>query len=314
MNGRAVLLLGILASLAPGCGARKSTLTFAGIPKMTNNPVFEVAHRGAEQACRELGIELRWDGPARGDAMRQADILRTFVDQGVSGIFLSVNNADVLTPAINEAVAANIPVVLFDADAPQSRRIAFYGVFDDEAGRKGAEILIQAMGPKGTVGLLHGTQGAPNLEARLNGFRAYVKEHAPEIRCLEPVFCDDNAAKAVEVMKTTIQAHPELTGFYCSGGWPLFTPPPGPFEGLEPGKVKVVAFDALPQQLDYVRQGYVHALTGQKLFEWGSESVKMLKQYIDGKRDLPSKVNSGFDVVTKENVEEYAARTAKFFK
>ncbi|MFO0984714.1 MAG: sugar-binding protein [Planctomycetota bacterium] len=311
------VMLALLAMLLCACGgggARHNHLVFAGVPKMTNNPVFEVAHRGAEQACKELGVELRWDGPTRGDAMQQANIVRAFIDQRVDGLLISVNNADVLRSAIDEAVDAHIPVVIFDSDAPRSKRFTFYGVFDEEAGGKGGELLLQAMGKRGKVAILHGTQGATNLEARIRGFRAYVSEHAPEVQCLEPVFCDDNIAKAVEVMKTTIQAHPDLTGFYLSGGWPLFAPAPGPFEGLEPGKIKVVAFDALPQQLDYVRQGYVQALTGQKLFEWGAESVKMLKQYLDGKRDFPAKINSGFDVVTKDNVEQYAAAKARFFQ
>jgi ribose transport system substrate-binding protein len=133
-----------------------------------------------------------------------------------------------------------------------------------------------------------------------------MKAIAPEVACLEPVYCDDNTQKAIEVVKNVIQGNPDLTGFYMSGGWPLFAAPPGPFLGIEPGKIAVVAFDGLPAELDYVRQGYVRALTAQRCAAWGSESVQLLWDWRKGKRNFPTFLDAGFDVVTKINVEEYA--------
>ena len=114
-------------------------------------------------------------------------------------------------------------------------------------------------------------------------------------------------------METAMQAHPEMTGWVLPGAWALFTPPPGPFSAKKPGELTVVSIDALPEQLDYVRQGYVQVLLGQKLFGWGFESVRMLKDIKEGKK-VGGVIDSGVDVVTKENVEEYAQKwkTGKF--
>ena len=75
----------------------------------------------------------------------------------------------------------------------------------------------------------------------------------------------------------------------------------------------MIAFDALPEELDYVRQGYVQVLVGQKLWGWGYESVRLLKQIHDGQK-TPEITDSGVDIVTKDNVEEYAQKwkTGKF--
>jgi ribose transport system substrate-binding protein len=108
-------------------------------------------------------------------------------------------------------------------------------------------------------------------------------------------------------MESAMQAHPELTGWALPGAWALFTPPPGPFSSKKPGSITVISIDALPEELDYVRQGYVQVLMGQKLWSWGYESVRMLKDIKEGKK-VEGVIDSGVDIVTKENVEEYAEK------
>jgi len=62
-----------------------------------------------------------------------------------------------------------------------------------------------------------------------------------------------------------------------------------------------------------VRQGYVQALIGQKLWGWGFESVRLLKELKEGKAPQ-GVIDSGVDIVTKDNVEAYAEKwkTGKF--
>lgn len=66
------------------------------------------------------------------------------------------------------------------------------------------------------------------------------------------------------------------------GGWPLYAAASGTFEGAKPGDVKVLAFDTLNPELEYVRRGYVTALVGQKYYEWGHISVRMLDRIAKG--------------------------------
>jgi ribose transport system substrate-binding protein len=304
-----LLAFAVLLTTACSKDAGPRALVFAGVPKLQNNMVFEQARQGAEAKAKELGVELRWKAPREADAVEQRNIVHALVEQRVDGIFLSVNNPTILEPAIDAAVEAGIPVVCFDSDAPKSRRFTCFSVDDVKAGGRGAELLVKSMGASGAVGVLHGTPGAPNLEARIRGFRDRMRELAPGVRVLDAVYCNDNTQQAIEVVKNVIQGNQDLTGFYMSGGWPLFAAPPGPFLGLTPGKLKVVAFDGLPPELDYVRQGYVEVLTAQKCREWGSESVRLLHEWHRGKRDFPPVIDSGFDEVTRENVEAYAART-----
>ena len=114
-------------------------------------------------------------------------------------------------------------------------------------------------------------------------------------------------------MEAVMQGHKDLNGWVLIGAWALFTPAPGPFSAKKPGDVTVIAVDALPEELEYLRQGYVQVLLGQKLWGWGYESVRLLKEIKEGKQVQPYN-DSGMDVITKENVEQYAEKwkTGKF--
>ncbi len=312
-----LLALVALTMFASGCAKKQehTKLVFAFVPKLLDNPVFQVAWQGAQAAAAELGngmIEVQRFAPVKSDAVEQAQIIESLIEKKVDGIAVSVNDADALIGAIDKAVDAGIPVVTFDSDAPKSKRFAYYGTANAPSGRLMGEYLVKSMGPKGKIGILMGTPGAPNLEERKAGILEYLKDY-PGITVAATEYCYDDVNKGVSGMEAVMQAHPDLTGWVLPGAWALFTPPPGPFASKKPGQLTVVSIDALPEELEYVRQGYVQVLFGQKLFGWGYESIRMLKEYKEGKK-ASGIIDSGTDMITKENVEAYAEKwkTGKF--
>jgi ribose transport system substrate-binding protein len=311
------LLILVVMLMASGCGKKpeEKKLHFAFVPKLLDNPVFQVAWQGAQAAAKELGngkIEVERFAPVKSDAVEQAQIIESLIERKVDGIAISVNDADALKESIDKAMSAGIPVVTFDSDSPKSKRLAYYGTANKPSGKVMAENLVKLMGTKGSIGILMGTPGAPNLEERKEGILEYLKAY-PDIKVATIIYCDDDVNKGVTGMETAMQAHPELTGWVLPGAWALFTPPPGPFGAKKPGSLTVVSIDALPEELDYVRQGYVQVLLGQKLWGWGYESVRMLQEIKEGKAPR-GVIDSGVDIVTKDNVEQYAEKwkTGKF--
>jgi ribose transport system substrate-binding protein len=311
------LLIIIFISVLFGCSkkAEENKLVFAFVPKLLDNPVFQLAWQGAQGAAKDLGsgrIDVERFAPVKSDAVEQAGIIESLIERKVDGIAISVNDADALKESIDKAIDAGIPVVTFDSDSPRSKRLAYYGTANKPSGRLMAEYLVKRMGTKGSIGILMGTPGAPNLEERKEGILEYLKDY-PEITVAATIYCDDDVNKGVSLMEATMEAHPDLTGWVLPGAWALFTPPPGPFASKKAGQMTVISIDALPEELDYVRQGYVQVLLGQKLWGWGYESVRMLKELKEGKTPQ-GVIDSGVDIVTKDNVEEYAQKwkTGKF--
>jgi ribose transport system substrate-binding protein len=291
----------LLAGCSQPGGPR--TPRFAFIPKALHIPVFEYARIGAEREAKKLGVEILWRGPESTDEIRQKEILESFIAQRVDGIAISCLNGDLLTDAIDRAVAAGIPVVTWDSDAPNSRRQAFYGVNDVEGGRALGEGLARLLGGRGTVAIITAL-GADNLQKRLAGARAALAAH-PDITVVEQFDVKDDAVRVAEIIASATQRYPDLDGWLSVGGWPVFVR--NALDPVDPAKTKVVAFDTIPPAPDLLRAGKVQLLVGQKYFGWGEESVKLLKQLADGQPPAQALNYSGIDVVTAENLDAYLA-------
>lgn len=280
-------------------------LRFAVIPKALDIPVFNYARIGAERAAAELGdVEILWNAPPTADQLRQKEILESFITQGVDGIAISALNGDFLTETINRAIDAGIPVVTWDSDAPKSRRMAFYGVDDHQSGLILGEQAVRLLDGKGTVAIITSV-GATNLQLRLDGVREALAK-APGIEIVEVYDIKEDVVRAGELISTGTRRYPDLGAWISVGGWPVFTR--NALDAVDPSKTKVISFDTVEPALDLMRAGKVHVLLGQKYFGWGEETVKLLHGIKNGRMPAKPVIDSGVDVVTPANVEDYAAQ------
>ncbi len=285
------------------------------IAKSQQNPVFQAARTGAIDAARELGeemgieVQIDWRTPSAEDAQQQAQAVEQLASQGVDGIAISCTDANVLTPAINDASAKGVTVVCFDSDAPESDRLAYYGVDDTEAGRAVMTKLAEQMGNEGVVAILAGNQSAPNLQARVRGVKE-VADTIPGITVIDTYYHPETAPDAVAKMQQVQAANPQITGWALVGGWPLYTN--NALDGIA-GNAKVVSMDPLPLPLKYVANGEVQVLVGQPYYGWGYESVRIiLEQKEKGIAPESEMITAPIEYVTAENVDEFAENWEKW--
>jgi ribose transport system substrate-binding protein len=192
-------------------------------------------------------------------------------------------------------------VVTWDSDAPKSKRQAFYGVNDVEAGRALGDGLAHLLNGRGRVAMIT-SLGADNLQKRLDGAKEALKTH-PHMQIVEVFDVRDDAVRVAEVIASAAQRYPDLDGWLSVGGWPVFVR--NALDPIDPARTKVVAFDTIPPAPDLLRAGKVQLLIGQKYFGWGEESVKLLKRVIGGDRPAQPYQYSGMDLVTRDNLDAY---------
>lgn len=202
-----------------------------------------------------------------------------------------------------------IPVVCFDSDAPDSKRFAYYGTDDFNCGQQVAGELATAMGDKGIVAILAGNQTAPNLQSRVRGVKEELAKHKG-IRIVDTYYHKETAQDAAARMEEVQRTNPQISGWALVGGWPLFTK--NALDAVAP-HAKVVSVDALEPQLVYVKNGQVDVLLGQKVYEWGFESVRLLVDKIVN-NTAPSDpiVKADLVRVTKDNADEYGKQWDKW--
>jgi len=297
----------------PAAKPKKKTYVIGLVAKSQNNPVFLAARTGAEDAAMELGgkygvdIRIEWRTPIQEDAQKQAEYIEQLASAGADGIAVSCSDAKTLTMAINSAVDRGTPVVCFDSDAPESKRFAYYGTDDFACGQKVAQELARTMGNKGVVAILAGNQTAPNLQRRVAGVREGLSTH-PDIKILDVYYHKETPQDAVNKLEEVQRTNPQITGWAMVGGWPLFTQ-----NALDNVHAKVVAVDALRPQLPYVKNGQVQVLLGQKVYEWGYESVGLIMaKLIENKTPSEPIIKATLVPVTGENADEYAKNWSRW--
>ena len=301
-----------VAALAVACGGNQPAgpkkLRIALIPKALDIPVFNYANKGAQRKAAELGnVEVVYSGPDKADELKQKEILESFIAQKVDGIAISVQNGDFLTSTIDKAIDAGIPVVTWDSDAPKSKRIAFFGVDDFKSGQIMGEEAAKLLNGKGTVAFLT-SLGANNLQRRMDGAMDSLAKY-PGIKVIETFDIKEDSVRCAELIAIGTNKYPTLGAWISVGGWPVFTA--NALVPVDPAKTKFISFDTNPPAPDLLKAGKVQVLLGQKYFEWGSEPVRILFEAVNKKMPPVAVIDSGVDVVTMQNVDDYVVRWKK---
>lgn len=328
---RTLALLCSAALLMTGCGNKdsaptpgsekktaKTSYVFALIAKSQSNPVFQAARVGAEDAAAELSkkmgvnITVLWRTPNEDDAQKQVEYLEQLVLQGVDGISVSCSEAEVLTAPIDRAVQQGVAVMCFDSDAPASKRFCYHGTDDIDSGHTIMRELAGVLGPgKHVVAIPGGNQNARNIQNRIKGALEEAKKY-PDITIRGVYYSKEvpqDAAAKIEEVQT---ANPDIDGWAMIGSWSLFT---DALLKWEPGKVKIVAMDALPAQLPYVRKGVVQKLFAQQTYKWGWRSVELLANKVVLGKDPEQVLDySPLPPVTKDNVDEFEQNWKKWLR
>jgi ribose transport system substrate-binding protein len=279
------------------------------IAKSSTNPVFLSARTGAETAAAELskqlGVEIKidWRTPPNEDGTVQAQRIAEAVNDGVNALLVSTSDAGKVTGAIDDAVARGVPVMMFDSDAPASKRFSFYGGDDVAMGHQVMAELAAQMGGRGKIAILAGNQNAPNLQNRVKGVREEAAKY-PGITILNTFYHAETPQDAAAEVLRAQNAYPDIQGWAMIGGWALFTK--ALLTDLNPAKVKIVSVDALPAELPYVDRGLAPVLLAQPCYMWGYVSVKTIVDHVYSKKEVPAHVNMELVRVSKDNLGTWA--------
>jgi len=309
LNLSAAFLALAVLSACSAPPAAKPGLRIALIAKSSTNPVFLSARTGAEQAAKDLTakhgvpVEIVWMTPPSEDGQVQAQAVAQAVNEGANAVLISCSDAGKVTGAINDAVGRGVPVMTFDSDAADSARFAFYGVDDAKAGEMVMDELASQIGGKGSVAILAGNQNAPNLRKRADGVRQAAKKY-PGVTIVDTFYHPETPQDAAAEVVRVQNAYPQIQGWAMIGGWPLFTPTL--LTDLDPKRVKIVAIDALPVELEYVDRGLAPVLLAQPTYKWGYVSVERIFDKVQLKKDVPVHNEMELVRVSKDNLKEWA--------
>lgn len=295
---------------ASGKPAGKRQDLYIQISALGNLEYFYDHKLGMQKAGELFGVKTEYKGPADLDIPAMVADLELAIARRPGGLVV-VGFDDALVPVINKAVDAGIPVVTVDADLPKSKRVAFAGTGNFNAGYQGGLKLAELIGKAGKVALLTRT-GQSNLNERIEGYKAALKMH-PKIEIVGVEDTESNPIKATQVASLLLQRHADLAGIACVeavGGAGAAT---AVREAGKIGKVKVVAMDRGNAVLRNIEQGVIEATVAQQTALMPVYAVAILYQlnHLDvaisndnkaaGVPGVPKTIDTGVVIVDKTN-------------
>jgi ribose transport system substrate-binding protein len=174
--------MGVLPLLV-ACQRHSKSERFYLVADAVKHPYWQTAWAGFSHAADEYGVTVDMRGPDGFDPQAEVSAFREAVALKPSGILVQVGNEALMRPEIDTAVAAGIPVITIDSDAPASHRLYFIGTNNLQAGRLGGARVASQLKGKGNV-VFFTVAGQPNLEERLKGYKDALAGY-PEIKVVD---------------------------------------------------------------------------------------------------------------------------------
>ncbi|SET35813.1 substrate-binding domain-containing protein [Paenibacillus sp. NFR01] len=276
--------------------------------------------KGFEDAAEELNVSVEYHGSTRHDAAEQMTVLEQIIAKKPAGIAVSAVNSKLLTETINKAVDSGIPVVLFDSGAPDSKAYSFLGTDNYKAGVEAARKMAELTGGKGDVAIIT-TPEQHNHQERTDGFTTTIRSEFPEMKLVAVKDGRGDQVASRDAAEKLLSAYPQLAGIFATeskGGI-------GVAEAVErklghASGLKIISFDTDKGTLDLVKEGKIDATMAQGTWNMGYWSLlELFELHRDLQEDrdayannkplpVPDKVDTGIDIVTRANVDNYYAR------
>ena len=251
------------------------------ILQSAETPTMQDVAAGARQAAAELrgsGVEIELREVQGRDTLQVLRQIDELMDWGASGLAVASNNTPDLVRRIDQLHEQGIPVVTFNTDAPDSKRLCFVGMDSYRAGQTAAG-LIRQMLPRG--GLVLPIAGHVNNGAhysRLQGFLDTLKG-VSDIRLLPFQPCFDRDDYAHEITQHILRENPALSCVYITANGQR-----GVCRAIEDerrkGRVRVVAYDLNEPNRALLRSGDLSFVLDQVAWKQGSQPLHILYNYL----------------------------------
>ena len=304
----------ILASVALFATSAKAEYKFNFVMHSDTNHAFWAAvHKGFKDACAQINADcqmLTLSGD--GDQQEQLQNLESSIAQGVDGIVTTITNPTIFDAAVDEALAAGIPVITANTDDPEgaagSNRLAYVGQDLEAAGYELAATLSKQF-PDGPVHVLIGVADMNQSWAytRANGIARFMDDYKaanPDREVsYEKIESGMDLSTVGNRVASYVQTNPNTTAYFDVGFWEAGAAQGIRNLGYEPGQMLLAGFDLVDVVFEEMEKGYVQLTVDQQPYYQGYMSVHQL--YLMNKYGLSAlDINTGKAMIGPDDVAQ----------
>jgi len=191
--------------------AGEKRVTIGVMPKAKGDPYFLSCRKGAEEAAKELKVDLIWDGPTALDAAAQNAVVEGWITRHVDAISVAVENGPGISTVLRKARAQGIKVTTWDADALPDARDYFINQATPKAiGYTLIDEAARLMNKGGEFAIITGALSAANQNEWIAFMRERVTQQYPGMKLLTIRPSDDDHDKAFAETQTLLKVYPNI--------------------------------------------------------------------------------------------------------
>jgi rhamnose transport system permease protein len=260
-------------SLGPAAAGGHRTV-IAMMPKAKGDPYFVSCRAGAEEAARELGVELIWDGPTSLDAAKQNELVESWITRQVDAIAVAVENQAGISTVLRKARDHGIRVLTWDADAAGDARDFFVNQATPEGiGTTLTDEAARLLSEKGDFAVITGALSAANQNLWIDAIRKRLAEKHAGLKLVTIRPSDDDRDKAFAETQTILKVYPNVKLVMAISAPAV----PGSAEAVRQAGRKDV--DVIGLSLPTICKPYIHEGVVQSIVLWNTRDLGYLTVY-----------------------------------
>jgi ABC-type sugar transport system substrate-binding protein len=298
-----ILLIGAGCKSKTDSGKKK---TMAVVVSTLNNPWFVFLAETAAAKAKSLGYEARIFDSQNNTAL-ESDHFDNIIVSDFDAILFNSTDANGSVANVLKAKAAGIPVFCMDREVNDAQAPTSQILSDSYSGAVAiGKYFTQQLKKNGKYVELLGLVGDNNTWARSKGFHSVVDNYKG-LTMVAQQSADFDRNKAMEVMESILQAHPDIDAVFCGNDGMAS----GAYQALltagKADKVKVFGFDGAEDVITSISENKI-AATGMQFPKVMAETAAIFAdEYIKGRRDFPKKIPVMVELVTANNIADYKA-------
>lgn len=294
---------GTVAASSGGSKSGGKAPYIAIISKGFSAQFWQAVNTGAKNEAAKEGATITFEGPpTEADVEQQITMLTNVLAKHPDAIGFAALDSKAAAPLMQQAKAANIPVIAFDSGVASDVPVTTAATDNKAAAAADAEHLSKLLGGKGLVGMVIHDQTSQSGIDRRDGFVNWMQANAPGITLLPPQYDKGDLLKAADITKALITANPSLAGLYGSNE----PSAEGIVKGIqETGKtgLAAVGFDSGKAQIDGINSGILAGSITQNPIGIGEQVVAAAMKAIKGEAQ-PKFIDTGFYWYDKTNIND----------
>ena len=286
--------LAAVFALVSGCNKSPETgsstasggkkLTIALMPKSKGNAYFISCKAGADEAAKEVGADLIFDGPTDPDPAKQNEIIENWITLGVDVIAVACENKEGISTALKKARGKGIKVITYDSDANADARDFFVNQATPEGiGNTLMDEAARLTNGEGEFAIITASLTASNMNEWQKHIEARRAAKYPNMKMVALRPCDDLKDKAQAEAVNLLSANPNLKLIMaiCSPAVP------GAAEAVKQagktGAVKVIGLGLPSENKKYVHEDVTQSVILWKTTDLGYLTIKAAAALARGK-------------------------------